>query len=184
MAELSWEKPSANVKRNVLENANRLKFGVISLALIGVVGFLLISGTASSGRYFMSISMLAARPDLAGQTVKVTGAVIGSTIQNDSSTHTIRFTLANLNDDAAALQKVGGLGNALHLAAIDPTAKRLNVVVYNQPMPDLLQNEAQAIVTGKVMADGSFRADEVLLKCPSRYQSDLPKQAAQANTGR
>ena len=32
-----------------------------------------------------------------------------------------------------------------------------------------LKNEAQAIVVGKLGADGVFYADELLLKCPTRY---------------
>ncbi|HVO43420.1 MAG TPA: cytochrome c maturation protein CcmE, partial [Aggregatilineales bacterium] len=56
-------------------------------------------------------------------------------------------------------------------------AQRVNVVVENQAMPDLLQNEAQAIVTGKLTSDSVFHADELLLKCPSKYASDLPQQS-------
>ena len=37
-------------------------------------------------------------------------------------------------------------------------------------MPDLLQHEAQAIMTGRLGDDGVFYADELLLKCPSRYE--------------
>jgi cytochrome c-type biogenesis protein CcmE len=43
-------------------------------------------------------------------------------------------------------------------------------------MPDLLKDEAQAIVTGKLGADGVFVADELLLKCPSKYAADVPNQ--------
>ena len=176
----AWEKPNAQAVSRALVQGNRLKFILVSIGLIAVVGFLLITGTASSGRYFITVNSLLARHDLAGQTVRVTGAVIGSTIHNDQTTHTFSFTLANLNDDPAALDKSGGLAKALHMAVTDPTASHLTVVVLNQPMPDLLQDEAQAILTGTLDSNGVFHADEVLLKCPSRYQSDAPKQAAQA----
>jgi cytochrome c-type biogenesis protein CcmE len=42
--------------------------------------------------------------------------------------------------------------------------------------PDLLQHEAQAIVRGHQQPDGSFYADDLLLKCPSRYAEDIPAQ--------
>ncbi len=179
---LSWEKPNATALSTALARVQRFKFVLISVALVGIVGFLLITGTLSNQRYFMTVSSLLARPDLVGQTVRVSGAVIGSTIQNDQNTHTFRFTLANLNDDQTAIDKAGGLAAALHLAVSDTSAQRLQVVVANQPMPDLLQNEAQAILTGTFSADGVFHADEVLLKCPSRYQADLPKQAGQTSS--
>jgi cytochrome c-type biogenesis protein CcmE len=50
-------------------------------------------------------------------------------------------------------------------------------VVYVGVKPDLLRNEAQAIVTGSVGADGVFHAEELLLKCPTRYEEAVPEQA-------
>ncbi len=181
MAEMNWEKSAVKPRTSALLNAKSLKFVLVSVVLVGIVGFLLISGTASTGRYFITVDALLARSNFQGQTVKITGAVVGSSIQNDQNKKTIRFTLANLNDESDALGKAGGLASALHLAVIDPTSQKVTVEMVDQPMPDLLQNEAQAIITGKLGADGVFHADEVLLKCPSRYQSDVPKQAAQAN---
>jgi cytochrome c-type biogenesis protein CcmE len=48
----------------------------------------------------------------------------------------------------------------------------------NAEIPDLLQNEAQAIMTGKLDANGVFHANEVLLKCPTRYADEAPAQAS------
>ena len=50
-------------------------------------------------------------------------------------------------------------------------------VVYVGPMPDLLRHEAQAIVTGHVDEQGIFHADELLLKCPTKYEEAVPEQA-------
>jgi cytochrome c-type biogenesis protein CcmE len=49
-------------------------------------------------------------------------------------------------------------------------------VVYKGAKPDLLKDEAQAILTGKVGADGIFYASELLLKCPTKYQAAVPTQ--------
>jgi cytochrome c-type biogenesis protein CcmE len=38
-------------------------------------------------------------------------------------------------------------------------------------------NEAQAIVTGHLGEDGIFYADELLLKCPTKYEEAVPEQA-------
>ncbi|HID88688.1 MAG TPA: hypothetical protein EYP52_03135 [Anaerolineae bacterium] len=64
----------------------------------------------------------------------------------------------------------------LHAAVNDPNAPRLEVV-YNDVKPDLLKGEAQAIVRGQLGEDGRFYADEVLLKCPTRYEEAVPDQA-------
>jgi cytochrome c-type biogenesis protein CcmE len=42
-------------------------------------------------------------------------------------------------------------------------------VVFNGPKPDQMRHDAEAIVEGKF--DGNeFTAQELLLKCPSRYE--------------
>ena len=64
----------------------------------------------------------------------------------------------------------------LHQAVIDPTRSRMKVV-YTGPKPDLLRDEAQAIMTGKLGEDGVFYADELLLKCPTKYEEAVPEQA-------
>jgi len=68
------------------------------------------------------------------------------------------------------------LAVALHQAVIDPSRPRMKVV-YVGPKPDLLRNEAQAIMTGHLGEDGVFYAEELLLKCPTRYEEAVPEQA-------
>ena len=63
----------------------------------------------------------------------------------------------------------------LHDAVTDPNRTRL-LVVYNGPKPDLLRDEAQAIMTGQIDESGVFYADELLLKCPTKYEDAVPEQ--------
>ena len=63
----------------------------------------------------------------------------------------------------------------LHEAVNDPDAPRLEIV-YEDVKPDLLQHEAQAILRGQLGEDGRFYADELLLKCPTRYEEEIPDQ--------
>lgn len=177
MAEASWEKPQSAIR--VTAAPKRLRFVIAGALLLGAVAFLILSGTASGARYFITVNDVLAKPDIVGKTVKVTGAVIGNTIRFDADTRTIHFTMAHITDDMKELDTEGGLAKALHLAVTNPNAKRAEVIVRNQAMPDLLKDEAQAIVTGKLGANGVFEADELLLKCPSKYSSDVPNQAAQ-----
>ncbi len=41
----------------------------------------------------------------------------------------------------------------------------------------MLKDEAQAILTGTLQNDGTFLVEELLLKCPSKYEEALPEQA-------
>ena len=77
--------------------------------------------------------------------------------------------------DPTEVERAGGLGAVLHAAVNDPNSPRLEVV-YDDVKPDLLRHEAQAIVRGQLGEDGRFYADEVLLKCPTRYE-EVPDQA-------
>jgi len=103
--------------------------------------------------------------------------VIGETISYDAQTLTLTFEVAHVPGDQAVLEDEGGLAEALHQAVIDPTRSRMKIV-YVGPMPDLLRHEAQAIVTGRLGEDGLFHADELLLKCPTKYEEAIPEQAA------
>jgi cytochrome c-type biogenesis protein CcmE len=102
--------------------------------------------------------------------------VIGSTIQYDPQSLTLMFSVAQVPGDNSVVDAQGGLAAVLHAAVIDPSKPRLKVV-YHGPRPDLLKDEAQAIMTGQLGSDGVFQANELLLKCPTRYQEAVPNQA-------
>ena len=59
--------------------------------------------------------------------------------------------------DAELVNDEGGLAEALHQAVLDTSRNRLQIV-YVGVRPDLLKDEAQAIVSGKMGEDGVFRA--------------------------
>jgi cytochrome c-type biogenesis protein CcmE len=173
---LSWEK--AQVAEKLRRGVSvRARFATLGVIIMGAMIVMLLGATMTSGRFFISVNDVLSRPELVGQTVRITGAVIGDTIRFDPDTQTINFTVAHITDKISELEALGGLARALHLAVNDPTANRLQVVVRNQPMPDLLQDEAQAIMTGRLGSDGIFYADELQLKCPSKYESAVPAQA-------
>jgi len=69
----------------------------------------------------------------------------------------------------------GGLEAVLHQAVKDPENPRM-AVIYDGPNPDMLRVEAQAILTGTLDEDGVFMAEELLLKCPTKYEEALPEQ--------
>lgn len=125
----------------------------------------------------MTVDELVAKgSDAVDKNLRVSGAVIGDTIQYDPQTLTLTFEVAHVPAEQAELEDEGGLAEALHQAVMDPSRSRMTVV-YVGVKPDLLRHEAQAIVTGYLGADGVFHADELLLKCPTRYEEAVPDQA-------
>ena len=156
----------------------RAKFLVGGALIIGAIVYLIVTTMSSTAQYFYTVDELQAKGASAvGKSLRASGAVMGSSITYDPQTLTIHFTMANVSNDDKTITAAGGLAEALHQAVVNPNSSRIEVV-YVGPRPDLLKNEAQAIVTGKLGADGVFHADELLLKCPTRYQNALPSQAA------
>jgi cytochrome c-type biogenesis protein CcmE len=157
--------------------AGRAKFIVGGVILLAAVVYLIATNLINSQQFFITIDELNARQsELAGRNIRISGAVIGDTIQYDG--HTLSFEVAHVPSSAADIEDEGGLAEVLHEAVTNPNASRIQVVLYDEPMPDLLQNEAQAIVTGKMGDDGVFYADELLLKCPTRYDEAVPDQVS------
>ncbi len=155
----------------------RTKFFVGGLLILAAVVYLIVSSTKANAEYFMTINELKAQGSAAvGKNLRISGAVVGDTIQYDPKTLTLTFDVANVPGDNKQIDAEGGLAAVLHAAVIDPSRTRIQVV-YSGPKPDLLKNEAQAIMTGHLGSDGVFYADELLLKCPTKYQDAVPNQA-------
>lgn len=162
---------SARVRSN-----SKVKFFIGGLLIAAAVIYLIVSSLQSSSQYFLTVQELQERGSaVVGRSVRLSGAVIGESIEYDSDTLTLRFTIANTPGDQAEVDAAGGLEAVLHAAVMDPNAARI-VVQYEGVMPDMMRNEAQAIVTGKLGEDGVFYADELLLKCPTKYEDAVPGQ--------
>ena len=153
------------------------KFVIGGILILGAVVFLIWSSTKATQEYFLTVDELNAKgSSIVDKNLRVSGAVIGDTIQYDAQSLTLSFDVAHVPGDNAELETEGGLAVALHQAVIDPSRPRMKVV-YVGPKPDLLRNEAQAIMTGHLGEDGVFYAEELLLKCPTRYEEAVPEQA-------
>ena len=156
---------------------NRTKFIIAGLLILAAVVYLVVSSTQQSAQYFMTVNELQAQPgSVAGREVRVSGAVIGDSIQYDSQNHLLSFTVVHVPGDNKEIEAEGGLAAVLHAAVEDPTRTQMQVV-YEGVKPDLLRHEAQAIMTGKMGEDGIFYAEELLLKCPTKYEESVPQQA-------
>jgi cytochrome c-type biogenesis protein CcmE len=153
------------------------KFVIGGVLILGAVVFLIWTSTAASAEYFLTIDELNAKgSSIVDKNLRVSGAVVGDSIQYDAQNLTLSFEVAHVPGDNAELETEGGLAEALHEAVLDPSRARMKVV-YVGPKPDLLRNEAQAIMTGHLATDGTFYAEELLLKCPTRYEQAVPDQA-------
>lgn len=152
---------------------------VAGLIIVAAVAYLIVSSTGHTARYFLTVTELWAMGEQAiGRPITVSGVVLGDTIVYDPAVPRVAFTIVQVPGDPQEVERAGGLAAVLHAAVQDPDAPRLDVI-YGEVKPDLLQHQAQAIVRGQLREDGLFYADEVLLKCPSRYEEEIPGQVGE-----
>lgn len=154
------------------------KFLVGGLLILAAVAYLIFSSTRASAERFITVQEMEAEgSSIVGKSLRLTGAVVGDTIQYDPNTLTLTFEVAHAPADYEVTEEQGGLAEVLHQAVIDPNRERVKVI-YVGVKPDLLRNEAQAIMTGKLDENGVFHAEELLLKCPTRYEEAAPDQTS------
>ncbi len=157
-------------------NFGRVKFILGGLLILAAVVYLIASSTRANAEYFMTVDELHAKGNsVIGRNLRVSGAIVGDTIQYDPQTLNLTFEVASIPGDNKEIEAAGGLAAVLHQAVIDPQRARLKVI-YNGPKPDLLRDEAQAIMTGQLGENGIFYVDELLLKCPTKYEEAVPAQ--------
>lgn len=167
----------ADVAPSQTQTGSRTKFFIGGFLIIAAVVYLIASSTQASAQYFLTVNEIYSKGDeILDRDLRISGAVIGETIQYDPETLTITFDIAHIPGDNNEIDAQGGLAAVLNKAVTDPNSKRLSVV-YVGPKPDLLDNEAQAIMTGRLGEDGLFYADELLLKCPTKYEDAVPDQS-------
>ncbi|RME63557.1 MAG: cytochrome c maturation protein CcmE, partial [Caldilineae bacterium] len=125
-----------------------LKFIISGVALLLLVGVLIVYSTVSTGAYYLTVSEVHQRvPTIYGERVRVSGTVVDGSEDWNPQEITLRFAIA------------------------DEDGSQLPIVFYG-PRPDNFQRAASAIVEGEMLPDGTFQADTLLLKCPSRYEEE------------
>jgi len=142
--------------------------------ILMALAVLILPSLQSGAQYYLTVEELLQDPARYQQeTVRISGAVIGDSIVWDGAAGLLFFTIASVPAEREQIEAAGGFEASLRQAVADPDRARIDVQIASPP-PDLLQGEVQAILTGRLGADGIFNADELLLKCPSRYQDDQP----------
>ena len=122
--------------------------GMLLLAFVGFLAFMMVRATTTTGAYFMTVSELLSSSNIQGERVRVNGNVVAGTEDWNAQEITLKFGISDEGDN-----------------------KQLPIVFYG-PRPDNFQRAASAIVEGELLPDGTFQADTLLLKCPSRYEEE------------
>ena len=142
--------------------SNRLKFVIGGVIIAAAIIFLVVNATTSNSQLYKTVDeFFAEQSRLTGRDLRVSGLVLGDSIQFtqlDATTSRLEFDIVD---------NIQAPGRALHIVAM------------NEPMPDLLQHEAQALIEGYADQDGNFYVNSggLFLKCPTRYEELEPVQS-------
>ena len=160
MAQATWTTEEAEKNK---PKSNRMKFIIGGVLMLAAVIFLVVNAISGNTQLYVTVDeYYSQQAEIGTRDLRISGWVIGDTIlytQIDDENSRLEF---DITDDLA-----------------DPTRQKMHVVVLNEPIPDLLQHEAQALVEGHV-ENGEFLANPkgLLLKCPTRYEEADPSEAS------
>ncbi|MGC8779320.1 MAG: cytochrome c maturation protein CcmE [Anaerolineae bacterium] len=130
--------------------ANRqIKFILGGAVVLGLIAYLIVSAISSSGAYYREVGeVLNEQAALVGKNLRVSGNIVTESIRYDAATLDLSFRIADPKD--------AGKQIAIHFHGVKP---------------DQMEREgSSAIVEGKMGANGVIEANNLLLKCPSRYE--------------
>jgi cytochrome c-type biogenesis protein CcmE len=160
MTQTTWTNEQKQLEK---PRRNNLKFIIGGVLILAALGFLIFNALSDTQQFYVTVGEYSANPTkYQTRDLRLTAFVLGDSIQFtqiDDFTSRLEFDIA---DD------------------VNNPTQTVHVVAMNEPVPDLLQHEAQAVVEGSIGADGSMYANPggLLLKCPTRYEEGESAAAA------
>lgn len=128
------------------------RFVMAAVALLGLVGYLMVTGMKDSMVYYYTPDELLAKttsdPSVHEIGVKVGARVVPGTIRYDARTLDLRFEVVDIQSGQARIP-----------------------VHYQGPVPDTFEDGRDVVVEGRFTQAGLFEATTVLTKCGSRYEA-------------
>ncbi len=133
---------------------SKIKFIVGGAVIVLLIGWLIGSSISTQGAYFREVGeVLNQQTALTGKSLRVSGKIVTESIQYDAANLDLRF---KISDPADATKQL-----PIHFHGVQPD--------------QITRENTEAIVEGTMGPNGSMEANNLLLKCPSRYEEGVPK---------
>jgi cytochrome c-type biogenesis protein CcmE len=128
---------------------SKVKFIIGGVIIVALIGYLIVSSISSAGAYYREVGEVLAQTDtLAGKNLRVSGNIVTPSISYDAANLDLSFMIS---DPADASQQL-----AVHFHGVQPD--------------QMTREGSSAIVEGTLGPNGVVEANNLLLKCPSRYE--------------
>lgn len=115
--------------------------------IIGVLVYLFVSSFSSAKMYYYTMDELAGLAIEPDKRIKISGALVENSVDYDPAGPRLQFVLRN-SDDTFSMP-----------------------VTYADAMPDNFMKSQEVVATGHLV-EGTFVAESLLLKCPSKYEAE------------
>lgn len=126
-------------------NSIRVKLGIATVVILGAVTYLAVAGAKGGWVYHLTVDQFLNDAQYRNQHVRLCGRVDVKDFTTNPAGLTANFILK---------------GTATQVA-----------VVYHGVVPDLFQPNRDAVVEGRLDANGLFQSDLLMTKCASKYES-------------
>ncbi|MCL4459186.1 MAG: cytochrome c maturation protein CcmE [Chloroflexi bacterium] len=125
-------------------NKNR-KFLIGGLIIALAIAYLIFTAMRGGTAYYITVSELKSKGhSIYGEPVRLLGRVVDGTIERDAKNLMVKFRVAEGGEQVP--------------------------VVYKGVPPDAFTDGADVVLEGKYTASGTFEANTILAKCPSKYE--------------
>jgi len=144
------------LKDNVPSNRTnkQIKFIIGGVVIVALIGYLILTSISSEGAYFREVGeVLNQQTALTGKNLRVSGKVVTESIVYDAPQLELNFKISDPADPNKQLP--------IHFHGVQPD--------------QIGREDTEAIVEGSLGANGTVEANNLLLKCPSRYEEGIPK---------
>jgi cytochrome c-type biogenesis protein CcmE len=150
-----------NTEQTTTPAGRRPKIGrlAIGIALVAAaLSYLVYAGTKDNLVYYYEIDEVQAAAAKMDGKIRISGDVVEGSIAKNEESREIRFAIRGAKAEGAAE------------AAASATTGETIPVVYAGTVPDIFREGIQVVVEGRMRSDGTFEAETLLAKCPSKYQ--------------
>ncbi len=125
-----------------------LSFIIGGLVILAAVIYLVYANTQANAVYYMTVSELKSCTICLTQSVRVAGVVQQGSIVRDDQKQLVSFTITQ--------------------------GKQQLAVTYSGVVPDIFRPGIEVVVEGHYPGHGPFQAQNLLAKCPSKFQAATP----------
>lgn len=133
----------------------RLAIGIALVA--SALGYLVWAGTKDNLVYYYEVDEVQAAAARTDGKIRISGDVVEGSIVRDEDAREIRFAIRGSAPEASSGESAAAPAGTIPVA-------------YAGTVPDIFREGIQVVVEGRIAADGTFEAETLLAKCPSKYQ--------------